>query len=175
MRMTIGSGIGKRNMFNRSWNHWKLLDCCLQSFQLWNGDGQTKEQSSNYIIHNIIIGLLKILTSQPKGWIKFKRLLNLCLWTVKSVETWAWHASLHLCFEDSYLIPIGREQRLGQLCHITRYARRAQHSLIRSCLREGGRWFYHFIAGGFDQKVMMFLTEKVIYEWESKCVESVFN
>jgi hypothetical protein len=54
----------------------KLLDCCLQSIQLWNGDGQTKEQSSNYIIHNIIIGLLKILTSQPKGCIKFKRLLN---------------------------------------------------------------------------------------------------
>ena len=27
----------------------------------------------------------------------------------------------------------------------------------------------------FDQKVMMFLTEKDIYEWESKCVESVFN
>ena len=34
------------------------------------------------------------------------------------------------------------------LCHITRYARRAQHSLIRSCLPEGGGRLYHFIAGG---------------------------
>ena len=48
----------------------------------------------------------------------------------------------------TYKAAIGREQRPRQLCHITRYARRTQHSLIRSCLREGGGGPYHIIAGG---------------------------
>ena len=65
---------------------------------------------------------------------------------------------------------------MKQLCHITRYARRIQRTLIRSSLLEGGGGLYHFIAGGgvvlkeifeqlkillSDQKVLMFLTEKV--------------
>ena len=48
---------------------------------------------------------------------------------------------------DSFFIPIGREQWAGQLCYITRYTRRVQHSLLRSCLPEGGGGPYHFIAG----------------------------
>ena len=108
---------------------------------------------------------------------------------VKSVITWAWHARLHLCILYSFFIPIGREQPLKQLCHITRYARRAQHSLIRSCLPEGDGGLSHFIAGGccvernhltiiicafillFDQKGDDVFDRKGIYEWESKCVE----
>ena len=104
--------------------------------------------------------------------------INLCLWPVQRVEPWAWHAILRLCLKDSFFITIGREQRPGQLCHITRYARRARHSLKRSCLSEGGGGPYHFIAWGvlcwkkslnnynvciiyFLPKVFIFLTEKV--------------
>ena len=34
------------------------------------------------------------------------------------------------------------------LCHITRYARRAQYFLTGGCLPKGGGGLYHFIAGG---------------------------
>ena len=70
---------------------------------------------------------------------------------------------------------------------------RATHFLIRSCLREGSGGLYHFIAGGvlcwkkslnnynfciyftFWPKSVDVFDRKGIYEWESKCVESVFN
>ena len=118
--------------------------------------------------------------------------INLCLWPVKML--------IHgrdtrpcTCSYKTVSSFIGREQRLKQLCHITRYARRAQHSLIRSCLPEGGGGLYHFIAGGvvcwkksfnnltkyiyftFWPKSDDVFDQKSIYEWESKCVESVFN
>ena len=70
--------------------------------------------------------------------------INLCLWPVKIVETWE-VAPVLMLIKDSFFIPIGREHRPGQLCHITR---RAHHSLIRSCLPEGGGGPYHFITGG---------------------------
>ena len=69
---------------------------------------------------------------------------------------------------------------------------RAQHSFIRSCLLEGGGGLYHFMAGGVlcwkksfnNYNFCIYFTirpksdvfdRKRNYEWESKCVESVFN
>ena len=65
--------------------------------------------------------------------------INLCFWPVKSVETWAWHASLHLGLYDSFFIPIGREQQSGQLCNTSR---------DKELFTQSGQRPYHFIAGG---------------------------
>ena len=132
-------------------------------------------QIINYIFINTSDSFAIPIGGERVTWV----CINLFLWPVKSVNSWAWHATLHLFWYDSFFIPFDRELQLKQLCHIRQYARRAQHSLIRSCLPESGGGLYHFIAGGvlcwkksfnnynfciyftFWPKVMMFLTEKV--------------
>ena len=49
------------------------------------------------------------------------------------------------CERDSFFIPIGREHRLEQLCHITQYATPAQQSPYKELFTRGP---YRFLAGG---------------------------